>query len=126
MMAARAPPCEPPPPNGQSNLFFLTIGEAGHGLAVYERLAVWGLDVMQRGGARARRARQACRLETSFRSAFANGKIPVPLAPAGTALLGAGASLESGSGARAERERLTVRWSGWPYSTSKAPFPSLA
>src|SRR5215469_311613 len=32
----------------QSYLFFLAIGEAGHGLALYEQLAVRGLDMAQR------------------------------------------------------------------------------
>ena len=34
----------------QSYLFFLAIGEAGHGLALYEQLAVRGLDMAQRAG----------------------------------------------------------------------------
>ena len=34
----------------QSYLSFLTIGEAGHGLALDEQLAIRGLDMVQRAG----------------------------------------------------------------------------
>ena len=34
----------------QSYLFLLAIGETGHGLAWYPRLAVWSLDMAQRAG----------------------------------------------------------------------------